>query len=67
MTLMAMNRVNVRPGDPAFLVGANLCDWFEIGSKTGADHWLQGEIVGSPPEFMFNGRIYVPGFPLPAR
>jgi hypothetical protein len=59
--MMSLNRINVRPGDPAFAIGTNLCEWFELGRKTGTDYWLEGDIVGTPPEFIFNGRIYMPG------
>lgn len=60
-SMMSMNRINVRPGDSAFVIGTNLCEWFELGNKTSTDYWLEGNIVGPPPEFIFNGRIYVPG------
>ena len=62
-TTMTLNMMNVRPGDPAFLVSTNLCDWFEIGIKLGDQHWLEAEIVGGGPdvEFLFNGRLFLPG------
>src|SRR3990167_5895442 len=58
---MSRNLINVRPGDPAFLISTNLCDYFELGDRAGVDYWLEGLIVGPPPEFVFNGRIYVKG------
>ena len=53
--IMSGNMINVGPGDPAFNVMSNLCDYFEIGEKGGADVWLEGQIVSG--EFVFNGRI----------
>jgi hypothetical protein len=57
---MSRNWINVRPGDPAFTVGTNICDWFELGTKAGADYWLEGQIVGEG-EYLFNGRLFLPG------
>jgi hypothetical protein len=53
------NVINVRPGAPAFLIGTNLCDCFELGARDGSDFWLEGTIVGNG-EFLFNGRLYLP-------
>jgi hypothetical protein len=50
---------NVRPGDPAFIIGANACDWFDLGVREGTDYWLEGEIVNGT-EFLFNGRLFLP-------
>lgn len=58
--IMSRNWINVRPGDPAFTVGTNICDWFELGTKAGADYWLEGQIVGEG-EYLFNGRLFLPG------
>jgi len=57
---MRENWINVRPGDPAFLIGTNICEWFELGTRQGTDYWLQAEIVGNG-EFLFNGRLFLPG------
>jgi hypothetical protein len=58
--IMKQNRINVRPGDPAFSIGSNLCDYFELGVRSGTDYWLEAQIVGAG-EFLFNGRIFIPG------
>ena len=58
-SILAGNLINVRPGEPAFAVSTNLCDWFELGDRAGTDYWLEGNIVGSG-EFVFNGRLYLP-------
>jgi hypothetical protein len=49
----------VKKGDPAFLIGTGFYGPFQIGMKSGADHWLQGLIVGHA-EFLFNGRLFLP-------
>ena len=59
-TTLARNWINVRPGDPAFVVATNVCDWFELGNRDGDDYWLEGNIVGEG-EFVFNGRLFLPG------
>lgn len=51
--------INVKPGDPAFSITTNVCDYFELGRREGSDYWLEGQIVGG--EFLFNGRIFIPG------
>jgi hypothetical protein len=53
------NWFNVRPGDAAFTIGANACDWFDLGVRGGTDYWLEGEIVNGT-EFLFNGRLFLP-------
>lgn len=58
-SIMTSNWINVQPGDPAFVIATNVCDWFELGSKQGADYWLEGQIVGND-EFLFNGRLFLP-------
>jgi hypothetical protein len=55
----AGNWVNVAPGDPAFNIMSNMCDFFELGAKTGDDLWLVGEIIGPEREFIFNGRLFL--------
>ncbi|MEX2650126.1 MAG: hypothetical protein WD673_14035 [Alphaproteobacteria bacterium] len=59
MTTFVDNWINVQPGSPGFLVASNVCDYFELGAKSGGDHWLEGKIV-EPNEFIFNGRIFLP-------
>jgi len=58
-TILARNWINVRPGDPAFIVSTNVCDWFELGQRAGQDYWLEGVIL-RPTEFVFNGRLFLP-------
>jgi hypothetical protein len=53
------NWFNVRPGDAAFIIGTNACDWFDLGVRGGTDYWLEGEIVNGT-EFLFNGRLFLP-------
>jgi hypothetical protein len=48
---------NVRPGDPAFIIGTHACDWFDLGVRDGTDYWLQGEIVDGT-EFLFKGDYF---------
>ncbi len=55
--VMQGNRFNVRPGDPAFSIFTNLTDYFQFGVPTGADMWLEGQIVDG--EFVFNGRLFM--------
>ncbi|WP_156397167.1 hypothetical protein [Sphingomonas sp. Root1294] len=57
MASMSGNWINVRPGDPAFNVLTNMCDYFELGNSSGNDVWLEGRIVEG--EFVFNGRLYL--------
>ena len=57
-SIIAQNWINVRPGDPAFVVATNVCDYFELGNRGGDDYWLEGLIVTG--EFLFNGRLYLP-------
>lgn len=57
--IVIAGRYNVRPGDPAFVIATNACDYFELGAKEGKDYWLEGNIVGDC-EFLFNGRLYLP-------
>lgn len=54
---MRGNSFNVRPGQPAFNVLTNMCDYFQLGVRAGNDVWLEGEIVEG--EFIFNGRLYL--------
>jgi hypothetical protein len=58
MILMQGNLFNVRPGEPAFNVHTNLCDYFQIGQRIGDDLWLEGQIIGPENEFVFNGRLF---------
>jgi len=58
--IMSNNWINVRPGDPAFSIGTNICEYFELGKRLGDDYWLEAQIVGDA-EFFFNGRIFLPG------
>jgi len=59
MPTMAENWASVRPGDPAFYVGTNIADMFELGHQTSSGHWLDARIVGDG-EFLFNGRLFLP-------
>lgn len=60
MALLRGNSINVRPGDPQFDLHTNKCDYFSLGTKQGADVWIEGEIVSGSdgPEFVFNGRLF---------
>jgi hypothetical protein len=58
--IMSGNWICVRQGDPAFSIGTNVCGWFELGVRHGADYWLEGQVVGDG-EFLFNGRLFLPG------
>lgn len=55
--MMSGNWIDVRPGDPAFNVLTNMCNYFELGISSGEDVWLEGQIVKG--EFVFNGRLYL--------
>ena len=44
-----------------FDIGSNQTPFFQIGLKQGDDLWLQGELAGPNEEFLFNGRLFVPG------
>jgi hypothetical protein len=57
-SLFSKNNFNVHPGEPAFEIATNLCDWFELGIRDGNDYWLEGQIVGDG-EFLFNGRLFL--------
>src|ERR1041385_6903734 len=59
-SIMRANWINVVPGNPAFAIGTNVCDYFDLGNRQGSDYWLEGQIVGLG-EFLFNGRIFIPG------
>lgn len=61
--LMSGNLINVGPGDPAFIIGSNFTDHFEIGNQKGDDYWLRADIVGPQSEFIFNGRLFLPDQP----
>lgn len=61
---MAHNRINVRAGDRAFIVASNLCDLLQIGAQDTA-YLLVAEMVGPDKEFLFNGRLFVPGHDRP--
>ena len=52
--------VNARPGEPQFDVHTNRCDYFLLGTKQGADVWIEGAIVNGAqgPEYIFNGRLF---------
>lgn len=52
---MSGNWINVRPGEPAFNLMSNMCDYFEIGNEAGDDVWLEGQVLDG--EFLFNGRL----------
>ena len=52
------NWFGVMPGQPAFNILSNFCNYFEIGRREGEDVWLEGQIVQG--EFLFNGRLYLP-------
>ena len=55
--VMRNNWINVRPGQRAFNVLTNMCDYFQIGRPDDDDVWLEGQIVEG--EFLFNGRLYL--------
>lgn len=55
--IMSGNRFNVRPGEPAFSILTNLCDYFQFGTPANKDMWLEGQIVDG--EFIFNGRLFL--------
>ncbi len=44
-----------------FDIGSTLCPYFEIGSQSGTDIWLEGLLVGPDEEYIFNGRLFIPG------
>jgi hypothetical protein len=53
------NWIHIRPGSAAFILSNNACDYFELGERTGADHWLEGRI--DPADgFVFDGRVFPP-------
>lgn len=54
---MRDNWFDVKPGDPAFNVLTNMCNYFQLGVPAGDDVWLEGEVVEG--EFVFNGRLYL--------
>src|SRR5438105_1799485 len=58
-SIMRDNWINVRPGDPAFVIATNICEWFELGARQGTDYWLEAQIVGEG-EFLFNGQLFLP-------
>jgi hypothetical protein len=58
--MMDHNLINVRQGDRCFIVATNLCDFFQIGDETSA-YLLRAEMVGPEKEFLFNGRLFLPG------
>jgi hypothetical protein len=44
-----------------FRVASNLMQYFELGTRSGSDYWLEARQVGpAPEEFLFNGRLYLP-------
>lgn len=51
--------INVKPGDPCFLVGNTLCDRFSIGLEGETEFFLRGEIEGGA--FTFSGLLFMPG------
>ena len=55
--LIKNSSFGVRPGDAAFSVLTNKCDYFRIGTEHGDDVWLEGKIVEG--DFIFNGRIFM--------
>ncbi|MCW0047392.1 hypothetical protein OIU13_12725 [Brevundimonas sp. BT-123] len=55
--VMSRNWINVSPGDRAFNIRSNMCDYFRLGIEDGNDVWLEGRIVGT--EFVFNGRLFL--------
>ncbi|MPZ58425.1 MAG: hypothetical protein GEU91_18420 [Rhizobiales bacterium] len=54
------NYFGVTPNGPAIEIATNLCDWFELGQRTGSGHWLEAQIVADG-EFLFNGRLFIRG------
>jgi hypothetical protein len=60
MAKTTRNWIHIRPGSPAFVISNNACDYFELGDRQGADHWLEGRVEGPVGEFVFNGRVFPP-------
>jgi hypothetical protein len=58
--IIARNWINVRPGDRCFVLSSNLCDFFQIGDQS-TTYLLHAEMVGPEREFLFNGRLFLPG------
>jgi hypothetical protein len=58
--IMSKNRINVRPGDRCFVASSNLCDFFQIGDNS-TSYLLIAEMIGPDKEFLFNGRLFLPG------
>ena len=44
-----------------FYFGSSLTPYFEIGQQSGTEVWLEGALAGPEEEFVFNGRLFVPG------
>ena len=59
------NIVNVAAGGPRFAVASDLYDYFFFGDRDQNNFFLEGLILGPPPEFVFNGKLFIPGEPLP--
>lgn len=60
MNLFAKNIIN-EGSKRYFDLGTTLCPYFEIGDAIGTDIWLEGQLVGPEEEYLFNGRLFVPG------
>lgn len=61
--------INVKPGDPCFLVGNALCNCFSIGLEGETEFFLRGEIVDGAFTFsglLFPAETYASGVPLVA-
>src|SRR4051794_29182368 len=54
------NSVGYRPGAPCFIVASDRYDYFRLGLPDGEDYFLEGRIAPGP-EFVFNGRLFIPG------
>lgn len=61
MAVLVGNSMNYRAGSRGFNLLTNFCDYFELGSESGSDVWLKGEMVGPEKEFVFNGRLFHKG------
>jgi hypothetical protein len=65
--IIGHNRINIRSGEPCFIIGHNLVDMFEIGRPprpgqpplpARTAYWLVAERVGEEAEFSFNGCLF---------
>ena len=60
---LTASRNMIAEGKPGwFHIGSNRLQYFEIGERLSNTLWLEGDSVGTKntPEFVFNGRLYLP-------